>query len=235
MNLNLLNNFDKFKYDAESNLPHVRTDIRKYMTTSNITMPTFQLNHAEQLDQDLFGMAYAGYLESMFAGVGSELLYRPMGQQWAVGADINYVRKRGYGQDFSLLDYKVITGNVSGYFKLDNSVLAKVSVGRYLAKDWGTTIDLSRVFNNGVRFGGWVTKTTASAEEFGEGSYDKGFYVSIPFDELLSVSTMRRADMAFAPLTRDGGARLNHAYSLYDMTEGRDLDLFKNNFNKITE
>lgn len=235
MNLNLLNNFDKFKYDAESNLPHVRTDIRKYLTTSNITMPTFQLNHAEQLDQDLYGMAYAGYLESMFAGVGSELLYRPMGQQWAVGADINYVRKRGYEQDFGLLDYKVVTGHLSGYFKLDNSVLAKVSVGRYLAKDWGTTLDLSRVFNNGVRFGGWVTKTTASAEEFGEGSFDKGFYVSIPFDELLSVSTMRRADMAFAPLTRDGGARLNHAYSLYDMTEGRDLDLFQNNFNKITE
>ena len=67
-----------------SGLPRVRTDLRHYMTTSDITMPTFQMNKVKQLDQDLYGMLYGGYLESMYAGVGGEALYRPMGERWAV-------------------------------------------------------------------------------------------------------------------------------------------------------
>lgn len=236
LSANLVNNFDKFKYDAPSGLPRVRTDLRQYMTTSDVTMPTFQLNKARRLDEDLYGMVYGGYLESMFAGVGGELLYRPMGERWAIGTDWNFVRQRNFDQGFGLRDYDVITGNVTGYLKTDfQDILAAVSVGRYLARDWGTTIDLSREFSNGVRFGGWVTVTTASKDEFGEGSFDKGIYVSIPFDELMSSSTMRRANLAWAPLTRDGGARLGRSYSLYTLTEGRNLDMFDGSFGKIVE
>lgn len=235
VNLNLLNNYDKFKYDAPSNLPRVRTDVRQYVTTSDVTMPSFQLNHVKQLDQDLYGMVYGGYLETMYAGVGSELLYRPMGERWAVGADLNYVRQRDFNQGFGLRDYRTVTGNITTYTKLPFDLDASISVGRYLARDWGTTIDLSREFRNGVRFGGWVTRTTASKEEYGEGSFDKGIYVSIPFDEMMSMSTMSRANLTWAPLTRDGGARLNRQYSLYSMTNGRNLDAFYENFEKITE
>ncbi|MBO3277166.1 YjbH domain-containing protein [Pseudomonas schmalbachii] len=233
---NLLNNFDKFKYDAPSGLPRVRTDIRQYVTTSDVTMPSFQLNKVKRLDEDLYGMVYGGYLESMYAGVGGEMLYRPLNERWALGADLNFVRQRDFDQGFGLRDYDVITGNITGYLKTDfQDVLAAVSVGRYLARDWGTTIDLSREFSNGVRFGGWVTLTTASKEEYGEGSFDKGIYISIPFDELMSSSTMRRANLAWAPLTRDGGARLGRSYSLYTLTDGRNVDMFDGSFSKIVE
>lgn len=235
LSVNLLNNYDKFTYDAPSGLPRVRTDLRKYLTTSDVTMPTFQLNHAKQLDKDLYGMVYGGYLESMFAGVGGEVLFRPAGQRWSVGADLNFVRQRDFDQGFGLRDYSTVTGHITGYTDLPYEALAAVSVGRYLARDWGTTIDLSREFRNGVRFGGWVTLTTATKEEYGEGSFDKGIYISIPFDELMSMSTMRRANIVWAPLTRDGGARLNRSYSLHSMTDSRDSDLFYRNFEKITE
>ncbi|RKS28644.1 exopolysaccharide biosynthesis protein YbjH [Pseudomonas sp. WPR_5_2] len=235
LSVNLLNNYDKFTYDAPSGLPRVRTDLRKYLTTSDVTMPTFQLNHAKQLDKDLYGMVYGGYLESMFAGVGGEVLFRPAGQRWSVGADLNFVRQRDFDQGFGLRDYSTVTGHVTGYTDLPFEAQAAVSVGRYLARDWGTTIDLSREFRNGVRFGGWVTLTTATKEEYGEGSFDKGIYISIPFDELMSMSTMRRANIVWAPLTRDGGARLNRSYSLHTMTDSRDSDLFYRNFEKITE
>lgn len=234
---NLYNNFDKFKYDGPSNLPRVRTNIREYWTTSDVTMPYFQLNHARRLDQDLFGMVYGGYLESMFAGAGGELLYRPMNERWALGVDINWVKKRDFEQDFGVQDYNVVTGHVTGYlrnFPIPD-VLAKVSVGRYLARDIGVTFDLSREFANGVRFGAWATFTDVSEEEFGEGSFDKGIYVSIPFDELLTTSVMRRADFSFAPLTRDGGARLARNWTLYDLTEGRNADLFHSNLEKIVD
>lgn len=235
LSANLLNNFDNFTYDAPSGLPRVRTDLRQYLTTSDVTMPTFQFNHAQQLDKDLYGMLYGGYLESMFAGLGGEVLFRPAGQRWSVGADLNFVRQRDFDQGFGLRDYSTVTGHITGYTDLPFDAQAAVSVGRYLARDWGTTIDLSREFSNGVRFGGWVTRTTASKEEYGEGSFDKGIYISIPFDELMSVSTMRRANIVWAPLTRDGGARLNRAYSLHGMTDSRDSDMFYRNFEKITE
>ncbi|KMN09775.1 YjbH domain-containing protein [Pseudomonas helleri] len=232
---NLLNNYDKFKYDAPSGLPRVRTDVRKYVTTSDVTMPALQLNQARQLDQDLYGMVYGGYLEPMYAGVGGELLYRPMGERWSIGADLNYVRQRDFEQDFGLRDYRTITGHITAYTKLPFDLDAAVSVGRYLARDWGTTIDISREFSNGVKFGGWVTRTNVSSEEFGEGSFDKGIYISIPFDEMMSVSTMSRAGIAWAPLTRDGGAMLHRQYSLHTMTDGRNQDAFYENFGKITE
>ena len=232
---NLLNNYDKFKYDSASNLPRVRTDLRQYATTSDITMPALQLNKAKRLDQDLYGMVYGGYLETMYAGVGGELLYRPMGERWSIGADLNYVRQREFDQGFGLRDYRTVTGHITSYTKLPFDLDAAVSVGRYLARDWGTTIDISREFTNGVKFGGWVTRTTASKEEYGEGSFDKGIYISIPFDEMMSVSTMSRANIAWAPLTRDGGAMLHRQYSLHTMTDGRNRDAFYENFEKITE
>ena len=235
VSVNLLNNYDKFTYDAPSNMPRVRTDLRQYVTTSDITMPALQLNKAKRLDQDLYGMVYGGYLESMYAGVGGELLYRPMGERWSIGADLNYVRQRAFDQGFGLRDYRTVTGHVTTYTKLPFDLDAAVSVGRYLARDWGTTIDISREFTNGVKFGGWVTRTTASSEEYGEGSFDKGIYISIPFDEMMSVSTMSRANIAWAPLTRDGGAMLHRQYSLHTMTDGRNRDAFYENFEKITE
>jgi len=235
LSTNLLNNFDNFKYDGPSGLPRVRTDLRKYLTTSEVTMPLFQFNHAEQLDKDLYGMVYGGYLESMFAGVGGEVLFRPAVQRWSIGADLNYVRQRDFDQGFGLRDYSVVTGHITGYTDLPFDTLAAVSVGRYLAGDWGTTVDLSREFSNGVRFGAWATVTTASSADYGEGSFDKGLYLSIPFDELMSVSTMRRANLVWSPLTRDGGAKLNRSFQLHSMTDSRDNDMFYRNFGKITE
>ena len=46
---------------------------------------------------------------------------------------------------------------------------------------------------------------------------------------------MRRANLVWAPLIRDGGARLNRACSLHSMTDGRDSELFYKNIGKITE
>ncbi|MDH4568449.1 YjbH domain-containing protein [Pseudomonas sp. BN414] len=236
LSANLVNNFDKFKYTAPSNLPRVRTFIREYMTTSDVTMPTFQLNKVRQLDEDLYGMAYGGYLESMFAGVGGELLYRPMGERWAIGGNWNWVQQRDFEQDFGLRDYNVMTGHVTGYYRLPfEDILAAVSVGRYLARDYGVTFDLSREFRNGVRFGAWATFTNVTKEEYGEGSFGKGIYFSIPFDELMTSSTMRRANLVWSPLTRDGGASLGRSYSLYTLTEGRNIDMFHSNFDKVVE
>ncbi|UJJ33309.1 YjbH domain-containing protein [Halopseudomonas maritima] len=234
--VNLLNNYDKFKYDAPSNLPRVRTDIRSYATSSDVQLSRLQYTQTHRLDRDLYAMAYAGLFEWMYGGVGGEVLYRPYGANWAIGADFNWVKQRGFEQDFSFRDYSTLTGHVTGYLQTGiYDVLAKGSVGRYLAGDYGATLDLSRRFDNGFTMGAWATMTNVSKEEFGEGSFDKGVYIQIPFDAFFIRSTTSVGTIAWNPLTRDGGARLARYYQLYNFTSDRDLDNFNDGFRRLTE
>jgi len=221
----LVDNYDRFKYTAPSKLPRVRTNIRKYLTSSELTLPLLQLTHVGRLGRDQFYSVYGGLLESMYAGVGAEWLYRPWGSRVAVGVDVNAVRQRGFEQDFSFRDYDTITGHVSLYWDTGiQDVLARVRAGKYLAGDVGVTLDLSRRFANGVRIGAYATKTDVSAEEFGEGSFDKGIYVEIPFDAFLTRSSGSVANILWQPLLRDGGARLERAFPLIDLTRAQAGD-----------
>ncbi|WMJ68975.1 YjbH domain-containing protein [Stenotrophomonas sp. 24(2023)] len=233
----LFNNYDKFKYNAPSRLPRVRTDLRKYMVTSDIMMPNLQVNVAGRLGRDLYGIAYAGYLEWMYAGVGGELLYRPMGERWAVSANLNRVQQRDFDQHWGLRDYRITTGHATLYYSFDarERVIGSVSVGQYLAGDRGATIDIARVFNNGVTMGAYATKTNVSSRDFGEGSFDKGIYFSIPMDGILPRSTRGRAALNWNPLIRDGGAMLGRKYSLYSITGERDERFFYDNLRSIED
>lgn len=215
----LVDNYDRFKYTAPSKLPRVRTNIREYLTTSELTLPLLQLTHVGRLGRDHFYSVYGGLLESMYGGVGAEWLYRPWGSRVALGVDVNAVRQRGFEQDFSLRDYDTTTGHISLYWDTGiQDVLATVRAGKYLAGDVGVTLDLSRRFANGVRIGAYATKTDVSAEEFGEGSFDKGIYVDIPLDAFLTRSSGSVAHILWQPLLRDGGARLARAFPLFDLT-----------------
>lgn len=221
--LGLLDNYDKFKSAGSSNLPRVRTLVREYVTSSRSTIPNLQLTHLAQWRQDHFFMAYGGLLENMFAGAGGEYLYRPTGSAFAVGADINRVRQRDFDQKFKLRDYTVDTGHLSVYWDLRKAgLVASASVGQYLAGDRGVTVNLSRMFANGVSIGAYATKTNVSAQQFGEGSFDKGLYVQIPFDAILPRSGPSSATIVYAPLLRDGGAKLARYYTLYGQTRMRD-------------
>lgn len=216
-------NLDDYDYIADSELPRVRTYIGDYLSETSLGIENLQYTRTGQPGDNWYAMGYGGLLEMMYAGVGGELLYRPFNSGWAVGADLNWVRQREFDQRFGLRDYDTWTGHFSAYVDTGvEDVRAKVSVGRYLAGDVGSTLDLSREFDSGVRIGAWGTWTDAG-DDYGEGGFDKGLYLSIPFDALFTRSTRSRANIAWQPLTRDGGAKLGRRYELYDLTEERDL------------
>jgi len=231
----LLNNFDKFRYDAPTRLPRVRTWQRQYLTTSKLTVPTLQLTTAHQLGRDWYGMAYAGYLESMYGGAGGEVLYRPFGERWALGLDINQVRQRDFDQRAGFRDYEITTGHVTGYFTFgrEQRVQATISAGKYLAGDIGSTVNVARRFDNGVTMGAWATKTNISSAIFGEGSFDKGIYFSVPMDFLLPRPTRARINIAWQPLLRDGGAKLVRRYSLHGLLGERDQEFLFDNLDWV--
>ncbi|WP_404297279.1 YjbH domain-containing protein [Halomonas sp.] len=219
-----LENLDDYEYIADSDLPRVRTFIGDYLSESTFGIESLQYTRTSKLGDNWYAMGYGGLLEMMYAGVGGELMYRPFNSPLALGLDMNWVRQREFDQGFGLRDYDAWTGHLTAYLETGiEDVLAQVSVGRYLAGDVGTTLDLSREFASGVRVGAWGTWTDAG-DAFGEGGFDKGLYLSVPFNALFTRSSRDRADVAWQPLTRDGGATLERRYNLYDVTEERDLD-----------
>ena len=58
---------------------------------------------------------YAGILESMYGGVGGEILYSPY---TAVGSrpKLNAVKQRDVERNFRFGDYETITGHFSAYY-----------------------------------------------------------------------------------------------------------------------
>lgn len=234
MALRVLDNFDKFRYDAPSGLPRVRTDIRRYLTTSTLIPDRLYLSRVDKLSEDIFQGVYFGWLEYMYAGAGGQWLYRPIGSEWAVGANLNWVKQRDFGATLGLRDYDTITGHLTGYYREPHTdILAKLSVGRYLAKDIGGTLDLSRRFASGVEVGVWATITDVSTKAFGEGSFDKGFYLTLPFDGFFTKSSRRSTTLVWTPLTRDGGQRLSLPLDLYSISDGRDMQWYHQRFKEI--
>ena len=235
LQLRLLDNYDKYKFTGASEMPRVRTYIREYLTTAQVTLPNLQATHVGGFGENQYFSLYGGYLESMFAGGGGEWLYRPLSSRVAFGVDANLVRQRNFRQDFGFGDagdqshYSVATGHATLYWDTGwENVVANLSAGRYLAKDMGATVSLSRAFQNGVRIGAYFTKTNVSAETYGEGSFDKGIFVSMPFDVFLTRSSGSNANFLWRPLVRDGGNKLNRAVTLYDLTNVRDERTLQN-------
>ena len=217
---NIYNNFDDLKLESDSRLPRVRSDIAKYLKEGDFWIDDLHLDYVTKLAPEVYGRASVGIFELMFAGVGGEVLYRPQGKRWAVGLDVNYARQRDFDGLLGLQNYDVVTGHVSYYHRLPwYEVLTTVRAGRYLARDWGATLELSRTFDNGVTFGVFATKTEVSPEEFGEGQFDKGFFVSIPLDLFFTRHTRRQVGLTYRPVTRDGGQRLAIPRPLYGLSE----------------
>ena len=218
--LRTLSNYDRFRFRGfGTDLPRVRTYLREYETQSALTLPRLYAVRSGRLADSVTASVYGGLLESMFAGAGAEVLYRPRGSSVALGVDINQVQQRDFGQDFRLRDYRASTGHLTGYWQTPwQGLVATVSVGQYLAGDRGATLQLSRVFGNGVRMGAFATRTNVPAEQFGEGSFNKGVFWSIPFDAFMTSSSRMRASFNWVPLTRDGGAMLSRPYHLYGET-----------------
>lgn len=228
---NIANNYDKFNYTnppKDSSLPRVRTRVREYVQ-NDAYVNNLQANYFQYFGNGFYGQVYGGYLETMYGGAGAEVLYRPVDSNWAFGIDANYVKQRDWrsAQDMmKFTDYSVKTGHLTAYWtpSFAPDVLVKASVGQYLAGDKGGTLDISKHFDSGVVVGGYATITNVSPDEYGEGDFTKGVYVSIPLDLFSSGPTRSRAAVGWTPLTRDGGQQLGRKFQLYDMTSDKNIN-----------
>jgi len=213
--------FDNFNISRKSSsaLPHVRSDFLEYFARGKTGIGEFDAQYRFRLAPTVFASAKAGYLESMFAGAGGEILWRPEAQRWALGADAYQVWQRGFDRLFDLQSYKAFTGHVTLYYASPWADLNfALSAGQYLAGDRGLTFQVTRRFSTGVEIGAFFTKTNVSAQQFGEGSFDKGIIIRIPLGWALPIETQGMWGVDLRPVQRDGGQTLQNGTALYQET-----------------
>ena len=214
----LKNNFDKKSPDPNSDLPHVRTEIVSYLQSSSEYINHLQLDYIFSPFKQTFVKLSAGIFEQMYGGYGGEILYTPFDRNFSVGYENYNVKRRAYDGKFDFFDYRVITDHFNfNYYQPKLNVLAKLSYGNYLAGDQGYTLDLSRKMTSGWRAGFYFTRTDVSFAQFGEGSFDKGFYFKIPNDLIFKNYTKSSTGFSLKTMTRDGGQKLNLQNVLTDL------------------
>lgn len=201
---------------SNSVLPKVRSESNIY-AKSQPTLANLTLAYFYRPGENLYGRTTVGYLEPQFGGVSTEVLWKRPDSRWAFGAELNYARQRSFTQDFYFRDYDVITGHVSAYYDFRSDYHLRIDAGRYLAGDWGATFAVDREFNNGWRIGAYATFTDVSFSDFGEGSFDKGIILSMPFSWLNGRPSRSRPELLLQPILRDGGAKLSVQDRLYDV------------------
>jgi hypothetical protein len=214
-------NLNQYNRPSNSVLPRVRTEGYLFDRTDP-ALERLTLAWTARPGRDLYSRVTVGYLERMFGGVSAELLWKPVDQRLALGAEVNWVTQRSFDQWFAFQTYSVATGHVSAYYDFGNGYLGQLDVGRYLAGDWGATVSLDREFANGWRVGAFATLTDVPFKDFGEGSFDKGIRVTIPLGGIAPLDSRIRTTLVLRPVQRDGGARLDVDGRLYETV--RDYD-----------
>ncbi len=208
LNYPIYQNFRDTISGPQSKMEHVRTDILQYLQEDDLHITRMQFDYIWSPKKDIYTKVSGGIFETMYAGYGFEALYKPFDTNFYIGAEIFNVKKRSFNQRFDFDKYKTTTGHINFVYIFAKGVEANLSVGRYLAKDDGYTIDLSRRLSSGFKAGIYFTRTDVPSELFGEGSFDKGFYIQIPLDLFSKEHNGNYSTVKVSPLTRDGGAKL---------------------------
>jgi hypothetical protein len=231
----IANNFDGKVSDPGSQMQHVRTDVVRYLQEGEQYIPLMQLDYLLPLTSEINAKISTGLLERMYGGLGAEIMYKPINRRYSLGAEFYQVKQRDFDQKFKFKDYETSTGHINFKYKFNEGIILNLSYGKYLAKDIGYTFDLSRRTNSGFRAGFWFTKTNVSAEVFGEGSFDKGFYFQIPIDLFLGQHRGGYTNFRLRPLTRDGGQKLNQGNPLNGMLMNTQRIDFKNQWSDFLD
>ncbi|WP_101067158.1 YjbH domain-containing protein [Roseovarius salinarum] len=229
VSLKLLGNLDETPgpRPGQAKAPQVRSNIGLYVGEEDPKIDRLTIANYAKPTRNTYSRVTAGYLESMYAGVSGELLWKPVDSSLAIGAEVNYVEPRDFDQLFDLRTRNTpggqiphVSGHLSAYYDLGNGFHTRVDAGRYLAGDWGATLALDREFANGWRVGVFATKTEISSDDFGEGSFDKGIRVTLPIAWGTGKPTTQKFSSTLRPVARDGGQRVHVNGRLYDTVRG---------------
>lgn len=239
LRLNIRDNLKQIEELRPYALLPVRSDVNRF-TAQVIGLDRSYLGWLMTPKTDLHVALATGYLEEMYAGTGGEILYRPFGKTFAVGAEawLAFRRDPYTAMNMGLNGDHLITGHLNAWYEFPNSNLTlQARIGRYLAEDLGGTLSLEKRMDNGVKISAFATATdNADFDLFGGTTHIySGLKVSVPLGGIPYISNGSEARIASAPFGRNTGQAIDHPLPLYDMTERLSLHHISAHWNDIVE
>ncbi len=165
-----------------------------------------------------------GYLEEMFSGYGGEILYRPFGKTFAIGAEGWRVNKRDPDSFLAskIKENSINTGHVNLFYEMPNqTTTAYLKIGQYLREDKGATFGVKNNFENGTKLEGFITGTDQEdADILGNSTHVfGGVRFSLPLGNIPYMPDGSELRLSTQPFARDSGQILDNPQPLYDVTE----------------
>jgi len=220
----ILENVSDVQQASNSELPHVRTDVADYKRDRGIKIDSLLMNKYLQLSTRLYARASFGIYEEMFAGAGGQILYLPREQNWALDLQSDWLRQRDVKGGFGFRDYHSQSSLLNLHYRLPKQgVTLTGRTGQFLAKDRGVRLEFARRFRSGFQIGAWYTKTDGN-DITGPGSpghpyFDKGIFIQIPLNTMLTMDSRAVPLASLSPWTRDVGQMVHSPGDLYRIME----------------
>lgn len=227
--LTLVEDVSAVTQPSNSQLPHVRTDVAEYKKGGRLKLSQAMVSQYYHPRQRVYARASAGIFEEMYAGAGGQMLYLPERAPWAADFSMDWVRQRDFSGGLGFRDYSTVTALGALHYRLPIPGLsATFRAGRFLARDVGGRVEMKRRFRSGVEMGFWYTVTNGnditSPGTPANPYHDKGVFLSIPLNIMLTRDTRAVSNFSIAPWTRDVGQMLRTP-DLYDTLERPYLNL----------
>ncbi|MGH8745175.1 MAG: YjbH domain-containing protein, partial [Burkholderiales bacterium] len=184
---------------SNSLLPHVRTDVAEYKRERKPKIQRLLANQYYRPAERVYARVSGGIYEEMYDGAGGQVLYLPGDGRWAADLAVDAVRQRDFRGLFGTRDYSTVTAIASLNYRLAQGVTATARVGRFLARDEGVRFEMKRRFNSGFEVGAWYTVTNGN-DITSPGTptspyHDKGIFMAMPLDTMLTKDTRAVADL----------------------------------------
>lgn len=223
LRLNLFSNLDELNDYRLRSLAPVRGDVDLF-ARRGIAVDRMYVRNLYSFTPEWHTSVMTGYVEEMYSATGGEVLYRPFGKTWAMGADAYIAAKRDPATAFNLglAQTAVLTGHVTGYYEWqDEDITLSLSAGRYLAGDMGATFQIDNRFMSGAKLSAFITATNAQdLDAYGaKSNFYSGLSITVPFGSVPYMPDGSSARLSAVPFGRNTGQKLDIPERLHDVSE----------------
>jgi hypothetical protein len=228
--LNIKDNLEDMEFiRGLGNLINNSNNLRARSNAESFSAQSFALEHSylswlHSVNTSTHFALTAGLLEKMYGGVGGEIIYRPFGKRYALGADIWRVASRNpfstLGMD--LYDDNRTTGHLNFWYELpDQKSTLFANIGQYLGTDFGATLGMETQFDNGAKLKAFVTGSDQKEISIfgGESQFHAGLNLTFPLGNIPYIPDGSEIRTSIQPIARDTGQKLNKPVDLYNITE----------------
>jgi hypothetical protein len=224
--LNIINNLKKLKKFRFRDASPVRSD-EDLFASNRFGVDRFYSTWMKSISSSTHIALSGGYLEEMYGGYGGEILYRPFGKRFAIGAEAWRIHKRNPNSTLSktINSKGSYTGHLNLFYEMpptkNGNMSAYLKLGQYLRTDVGGTFGIKNTFDNGASLEGYLTTTNQrDADILGNNTHSfGGIRFNLPLGNIPYVPSGSEIRFTTEPFARDSGQILDNPQSLYTVTE----------------